>query len=300
MIVHFDERGLMELLQFRYFMTAAKYENMTKAAEELHIAQPALSQSIKRLETELGVELFDRSRHRIALNEHGRLLEKKLRPILHSIDGLQTELQESQYTANHLVRLNLMAASSYVTTCIIDYKAIHPDVSFILSQKEPDELIDINVTSMIGSVPLSDRNTVVLEEEFFMAVPASSRFAAQPYIRLSDMAHEDFISLDKSRLIRAFCDAFCQSAGFTPHIIFESDNPESVKNLTGAGLGIAFWPIKSWGELNTKSAVLLPIRDPVCRRSILLTIYDHGWKNPAVRDFYRFLCTYSQTGSREG
>ena len=80
MIVHFDERGLMELLQFRYFMTAAKYENMTKAAEELHIAQPALSQSIKRLETELGVELFDRSRHRIALNEHGRLLEKSCAP----------------------------------------------------------------------------------------------------------------------------------------------------------------------------------------------------------------------------
>ncbi len=290
----------MELLQFRYFITAAKYENMTKAADELHIAQPALSQSIKRLENELGVELFDRSRHRITLNEHGRLLQKKLLPILHSIDGLQTELQESQYSSDHLIRLNLMAASSYVTNCIIAYKAAHPDVSFILSQKDPDELIDIHVSSLIGTVPSCDDNTVILEEEFFMAVPASSRFASQSYIRLSDMAHEDFISLDKSRLIRAFCDAFCQSAGFTPHIIFESDNPESVKNLTVAGLGIAFWPIKSWGRLYTKSAVLLPIRDPVCKRSILFTIYSHGKKNPAVRDFYRFLCTYAQTGGSGG
>ena len=64
-------------------------------------------------------------------------------------------------------------------------------------------------------------------------------------------------------------------------------------------MGIAFWPIRSWGELNTKSAVLLPIRDPICRRKVLFTIYDHGRKNPAVRDFYRYLCTHFQIGGRQ-
>lgn len=286
----------MEILQFRYFLTAAKYQNLTKAAEELHIAQPALSQSIKRLEGELGVELFDRSNHRIALNEHGKLFLKRIRPILASIDSLKEELKESQYLTEHLIRLNLVAASSFVTNCIIEYKALRPDVNFILSQKSAeDSLVDINVSCGIGGPPDPDSNTVILEEEFFMAVPSSSRFASKPYIRLSEAANEGFISLDKTRLIRTFCDSFCQRAGFTPHIIFESDNPESVKNLTGAGLGIAFWPIKSWGPLNTSSAVLLPIRDPVCKRYIILTIYDHGKKNPAVRDFYHFLCTYART-----
>ena len=71
----------MEIQQFRYFLAAARYENLTKAAEDLHIAQPALSQSIKRLETELGVSLFDRKNHRIELNEQGKLLKKRLVPL---------------------------------------------------------------------------------------------------------------------------------------------------------------------------------------------------------------------------
>ena len=72
----------MELLQFRYFLTAAKYQHITKAAEELNIAQPALSQAIKRLEDELGTQLFDRKHNRIILNAYGELLVKRLIPIM--------------------------------------------------------------------------------------------------------------------------------------------------------------------------------------------------------------------------
>ena len=86
----------MEIQQFRYFLAAARYENLTKAAEDLHIAQPALSQSIKRLETELGVSLFDRKNHRIELNEQGKLLKKRLIPILESIDN-RVEPHYEQY-----------------------------------------------------------------------------------------------------------------------------------------------------------------------------------------------------------
>ena len=91
----------MEIQQFRYFLTAARYENLTKAADELHIAQPALSQSVKRLETELGVSLFDRKNHRIELNEQGKLLKKRLIPLMESIDNLKDELWESVYSSEH-------------------------------------------------------------------------------------------------------------------------------------------------------------------------------------------------------
>lgn len=111
----------MEILQFRYFLEAAHYENLTRAAEELHVAQPALSQSIRRLEDELGVRLFDRKNHHILLNEQGRLLEKRLSVIMGTIDNLKDELWESVYASERTIastfsrRRRLSRAISYRT-----------------------------------------------------------------------------------------------------------------------------------------------------------------------------------------
>ena len=83
----------MELLQLRYFLAAAKYQHMTKAAEHLQIAQPALSQAIHRLETELGVSLFIRRNRGIELNEAGLLLQQRLLPLIESLDRIPEELR---------------------------------------------------------------------------------------------------------------------------------------------------------------------------------------------------------------
>ena len=86
----------MELLQLRYFLVAAQYQHMTKAAEHLQIAQPALSQAIHRLEAELGVPLFERKNRSIELNDEGKFLQKRLIPILSSLDRLPEELRKLQ------------------------------------------------------------------------------------------------------------------------------------------------------------------------------------------------------------
>ena len=141
---------IWEIQQFRYFLAAARYENLTKAAEDLHIAQPALSQSIKRLETELGVSLFDRKNHRIELNEQGKLLKKRLIPILESIDNLKDELWESVYSSERTIYLNFLSASNLITNSIISYRALKPDVQFQVSQLEMTESCDIHIESRIA------------------------------------------------------------------------------------------------------------------------------------------------------
>ena len=78
----------MELKQLRQFMVAARYEHFTRAAEVLQIAQPALTQSIRKLERELGVTLFHQEGRNVSLNSSGRLLQERLQPILSALDNL--------------------------------------------------------------------------------------------------------------------------------------------------------------------------------------------------------------------
>ena len=108
----------MELLQLRYFLVAAQYQHMTKAAEHLQIAQPALSQAIHRLEAELGVPLFERKNRSIELNDEGKFLQKRLIPILSSLDRLPEELRKGKEAATHTVHLRLLCPDHQTDHCL--------------------------------------------------------------------------------------------------------------------------------------------------------------------------------------
>lgn len=296
----------MELLQFRYFLEAARHENLTRAAEELHIAQPALSQSIMRLENELGVKLFDRKNHRIYLNEQGKLLEKRLMPLMDSIDNLKDELWESVYSSKKTVYLNFFAASPFITNCIISYRSLHPDVKFQVSQLEMTGTCDIHIdsrTAVYGgdsgahnSLPEGAIRQEVLQEKIFLAVPANSPLASKSSIDLREVREEGYIRLGHGWQLRGICDGFCRQAGIRPQMIFESNSPESVRNLIAAGLGIGFWPEKSWGVLPGPQVVLIPIRFPICRRDILVTVFEQAREKPIVEEFLNYMCEYFRKG----
>lgn len=284
----------MELLQFRYFLVAARYEHMTKAADALKIAQPALSQSIKRLEQELGVSLFDREKRGIRLNETGRFLERQLIPLLAAIDELPAAVQEKASQRVHTIHLNILAASRLVTDCIIEYKTLHPEVSFRLHQKLDAEQADLCISTIFPGEPMPENSRLILKESFFLAVPSNSHYASQEYLLLEEVKEEDFISLSDNRPIRRICDCFCVDSGFTPRTVSESDNPETVRNLIAAGLGVGFWPEYSWGLLSNTNVTLIPIRHPICERDIILTARPSEANKTVLEDFCHYLLNYAK------
>lgn len=280
----------MELLQLRYFLTVAEYQHMTRAAEHLQIAQPALSQAIRRLENELGVPLFDRKNRSIVLNDSGKVLQKRLTPILRALDRIPGELRAGQNIANHTIHLKILAASTLVTNCIIAYRALHPDINFQLYQSDTHEDFDLCVTAIRSDVPCElEDYSVILEEDLYLAVPAKSQYGDRTSIKLLETEHDGYICLAGSRPIRKICNSYFAEADFAPNVIFESDTTESVRNLIAAGLGIGFWPQYSWGSLSTKHVVLLPIEDQICRRSIIIIRSQGGENNPVLTDFCTFL-----------
>ena len=146
---------------------------------------------------------------------------------------------------------------------------------------------------------------VMLEEELYLAVPTHSDFGQKTTIRLSETRDADYICLAGSRPIRQITNSYFEEEGFSPHIVFESDTTESVRNLIAAGMGIGFWPQHSWGTIPEKLADspeqfpvrLLHIEDRVCRRQITLTRSEKGGTIPLSRISVIFLCARNNLGT---
>ena len=283
----------MELLQFKYFLTAAKYQHITRAAKELNIAQPALSQSIRRLEEELGTELFDRRHNRIVLNAYGEMLVKRLVPIMSSIDRIKEELYSA--TEARTVHINLLAASMYVSNAIISYRTIQPDIGFQVSQALTEDVGDICIYS--AAKPEHREDDLLLCEPLYIAVGRNSELAAYDTVALADLSNQGFIVPSHLSPLRRLCDMYCRGAGFEPKIVFESGDMESIFNMTSAGMGISFCPGMSIPLSGNAQLKLISISEPKCERRLYIRLYSRSRNNPYVKNFYDFLKTYAQTGN---
>lgn len=281
----------MDILQLKYFLVAAEYEHMTKAAHSLHIAQPALSQSIKHLEGELGVNLFERKNRSIRLNASGKLLQSELQPVIKVLDSLPDRLKEIDKQASHTIQLNILAASALITQSIISFKKSYPEVNFCLLQDANETDFDLCI-SCIGSDKIPKDSTLLFKEKILLAVPNISEYASLKSISLKQIEQEGFISFSGAKPFRIICDDYCKQKGFKPKIIFESDNQESIRNLIASNLGIAFWPEYTWGKLTAKNVVLIPIREPKCSRTIYATQNQHSINNKYINEFLNHLTMF--------
>ena len=277
----------MELTQLQYFAAVAESLHMTRTAERLHVAQPALSQSISRLERELGVALFRREGRRLALTPAGAYLKERLQLPLAALSELPERLQRIAESDKKTVRLRVMAATSLVTDAIIAYRQAHPDVHFLLHNDVEDEF-DISVSTAV--TPEEDRISVSFEEQIFLVVPAEGRYGDRSSVRLIEMAEEHFISLSDSRQLRGICDGYCLQAGFAPRVGFESDNPASVKKLIAAHAGVGFWPEFSWGDPSLDGSVKrLTVTEPDCHRFVVVAQNPHRAPEGTAVQFYHYL-----------
>lgn len=284
----------MELLQLKYFYALAQTQHVTRTAEQLHIAQPALTQTIHRLEKELGVKLFRSSGRNIVLTEAGDYLQEKVAPIIRAIHEIPNEIQELSSAQKRILKVNVLAASTVVTKAIIEYQKKHSGVNFRIVQNTEAEDADITIfTRETFQQPARSRDSYyVFTERIFLAVPKPSVYSEKESIDLKDMAGREFIALAGSRSLRMICDRFCLHAGFRPEVVFESDSPEAVKNLIGASMGVGFWPHYTWGEPDTTHMALIPIASPKCQRDIVMQLHEQQTESEEAKAFFEFLTEF--------
>lgn len=283
----------MELTQLRYFLKVAELQHITRAAEELYIAQPALTQTIHRLENELEVPLFSAKGRNIVLTKYGHYFYEKLKPLLADIYNLPEQLKTMACMENSVIHLNVLAASSLVTRAIIEYQKLDDKIHFQLYQNKSNELEDIRVTTDFSNhnQNLSD-DSFILNEEIYLAVPNTSRFEGKEAITLEEVRDEKFISLSGAKEFRSICDKFCLKNHINPNIIFESDSPIAVMNMIAANIGIGFWPAFTWERVKTENVKLLKIKEPGFSRDVLISYRNNKTDDEKVRCFYEFLVNF--------
>ena len=284
----------MEITQLKYFSALAQNQHVTHTAEQLHISQPSLTQSIRRLEKELNVRLFKSNGRNIVLTHYGEFLQKKIDPILKTLNEIPEEIQSLAGDRQKLLKVNVLAASTLITDTIIRYQKSHPEIRFQIVQNTETEDADITIfTREFFQQPLAARdNYYIFSEEIFLAVPNTAEYASLKKINLHDLSGKSFISLAGTKGLRSICDRFCIHAGFKPNVIFESDNVSAVKNLISAGIGVGFWPQHTWESLEGAGIALLPIIKPKCQRDIVIQLHHESENLEEAFRYYEFLVRF--------
>ena len=264
---------------------------MTKAAEEIRIAQPALTKTIKALEAELGVPLFYKKGRNIALTVYGKYLKTKLDTVFPQIENIPKELEVLKAQNEKTIKLNVLSASTIVTDAVVTYKKEHPSVVFHLVQNEEEDDCDISIaTATLHFLPQQQFSAYeILQETIYLAVPNNSPYAKYPKITLAEVKNEKFVHLMGSKAFRSVCDGFCLRAGFRPQTAFESDSLLAVRNIIGANVGIGFWPAYSWGSTKDLGITLLPISAPECKRELIIGLHKTASPSACAEHFFQYL-----------
>ena len=284
----------MEITQLKYFYVLAQNQHVTRTAEQLNIAQPSLTQSIRRLEKELNVKLFKTNGRNIVLTECGKYLQRKIEPLLKTLNEIPEEIQTLTGDRKKMLKINVLAASTLITDTIIRYQKEHPEVRFQIVQNVETEDADITIfTREFFQQPLVSKDSFyIFSEEIFLAVPKTSEYAQRETITLNEMAGKSFISLAGTKGLRSICDRFCLHAGFKPNVVFESDNASAVKNLIGASIGVGFWPEHTWETHEGSGMTLLPISEPKCQRDIIVQLHHDSESHEEAFRYYKYLVEF--------
>jgi DNA-binding transcriptional LysR family regulator len=285
----------MELRQLRYLLAVAEERHFTRAAAREHIAQPALSQQIRRLEDELGVPLVQRTTRRVALTDAGELLVARARRILAEVDAAQTEMQGLR--GIHTGRVTVGAIHTMgpvdVSLTLAIFHERHPGVELTVREHSSEELAEmlrvdeldlafLSVTERIESHGLGLQQLV--SEELVAVVRRDHPLARRRRVRMAELAGERFISYREGSRLRELLVSAGREAGYEPHVTLESNESQRIRQLVARGLGVAILP-RSDAEGPGAEIAAVTLVGPGLTRDITLAWREGRRHAPAAAEF---------------
>lgn len=289
----------MELLQLQYFKTIAECQHITKAANKLMISQPSLSNTLSRIENELGVQLFDRQGRNIVLNNYGKIVLEHANNILRELDNIRTEIDDLEQRHDKVITI-ASTDSNYVKEWLPAFISNNSELSIrhsILTYKKIEtELLNGNIDFGISTIlpDNSDFNHLELwKDQYVVLLPLGHPLANKTRRPFSDFAHELFVTLPKSENISRPIDILSQAAGFKPNIIFEGEHElidRVVLPLNGTLLALkSMIDADVDRELCSQYLHIVELEDPEAYISINLIWDNHRYLSSSTQQLIHYI-----------
>ncbi len=285
----------MDIRQLRYLVALADERHFTRAAEREHIAQPALSQQIRRLEEEVGIPLVERTTRRVAMTEAGELLVGRARRILSELSAAESELQGLRGIQTGHVSVGAMHTMGPVdvSLALAIFHERHPGVELTVREQSSEELAEmlrddvldlafLSVTERIESHGLGLQ--LLLSEELVVILPPTHPLRQRPGVRMAELAGEQFISYREGARLRELLNHAAREAEFDPQVMLESNESRRIRRLVARGMGVAILP-RSDAQGAGADVAVVALTDPALSRDITLAWRQGRRHTPAVTEF---------------
>lgn len=287
----------MNLSQLGYFRVLALYEHYTRAAQKLSISQPSLTHSIKALEQELGVSLFDRQGRQVKLNRYGKLYLEYVERALDNLEKGREKLNIMVDPNKGTIKFGYLSSisASLVPTLIRHFQAQtdNSQISFeftegataLIQERLQLGQLDIAIAANIDapnitSIPLYD-------EQLFVVVPYGHALESAKSLTMEDLVDYKLITYKSSSGIRAVIDGYFEERGLQPDIIYEFTGEQTICGFVQAGLGMAIVPdVKGIENFNI---VKIPFENPLIARSIYVNYSSSGYLSPPVKKLIDYI-----------
>lgn len=241
----------MEIHQLRYFVAAAEAGSVSRAAEQCRVAQPSLSQQIKKLEGGLGVRLFDRFGRGVALTDAGRALLPRARRILAEVRDAESNLRRDLDEGRGGVAIGAIPTMApYLLPPALDrLRAAFPECDVTIREGLTEHLVEALVENELDLALVStpvDHDLIELEvighEELVFAVPSDHPLVDGGELGIADVRAQPAVTLEEIHCLGRQIQWFCSARRLSPRIVCRTTQLETVFELVGRGIGVSLVP----------------------------------------------------------
>ena len=286
----------MQIHQLRYFCAVARTGSFTRAAQQEHLAQPSLSQQVRKLEDELGTKLFDRLGRTVRLTQLGEAFLPRAEAIVRQVAAAKLEIQEMAGTEQGKLVVGAIPtiAPYFLPSCLASFARKFPRVHIRVVEEVTNELLSLihqgAVDLALIALPVPVSHCLCHElfrEPLYLVVPGNHRLASFSHVHLAQIENDRFLLLKEGHCFRENTLSVCERARLQPNVVFESGQFTTILAMVAAGSGVSVVPQMAVEERD--GCRFIPLRDESAYRRVGIVQLRHRFRSRLHRAFLEHL-----------